>query len=80
MSFHYDYIKKYPKSNNYKLGVINYVFNNNINLNKIDFIMILDDLVNNKLLNKYSKDNIEVVIYGVINRINKYYDKLKYII
>jgi len=77
-SFHYDYIKDIPKSNYYKIGVINYVLNNKINLNRIDFIMILDSIINDKLIKKYRNKNIEVVVYGVGKKINKYYEDLKY--
>lgn len=80
MSFNYEYIKDIPKSNRYKIGIINYIFNN-INLNKIDFIMILDSIKNDKLLKYYKDNNIEVVIYGVIKNINKKIDEnIKYII
>ena len=79
MSFHYDYIKDIPHSNNYKLGVINYVLNNNIDLKKLDFIVILDQLINDKLIKKYDNLGIEVVIYGIVGRINSYNNNLKYI-
>mgnify|MGYP000851679691 CR=1 FL=1 len=69
-SFNYDYIKDIPKSNNYKKGIINYVFNSNIDLNNIDFIMILDNLINDKIYNFYQKNGIEVIIYGVGKNIN----------
>lgn len=76
-SFNYDYIKNYKKSNKYKLGVINYILNSNINYNKLDFIMILDTIYNKKL---FKFKNLEIIIYGVIGKINNYNKELKYII
>ena len=84
-SFNYDYIKDIPKSKQYKKGIINYVFNTNIDLDNIDFIMILDILITDKIYNYYDKKGIEIIIYGVNNNINKnlnkdYIKKTKYII
>lgn len=69
-SFNYSYINNLPKSNKYKKGIINYVFNTNINLKNIDFIMILDYFMTDKVFEYYKKNNIEVIIYGVGNKIN----------
>lgn len=84
-SFNYDFIKDIPKSKQYKKGIINYVFNTNIDLDNIDFIMILDILITDKIYNYYDKKGIEIIIYGVNNNINKnlnkdYIKKTKYII
>lgn len=76
-SFNIDYITCFNKSNNYKLGIINYVLNSNIDYNKIDFIMILDTIYNKKL---FKLNKIEIIIYGVIGNINSYNKELKYII
>ena len=76
-SFNYEYISKYKKSDNYKLGVINYVFNSVIDYSKLDFIMILDTIYNEKLFNF---DNLEIIIYGVIGKINNYNKDIKYVI
>ncbi|MFA6777520.1 MAG: hypothetical protein WCR80_03655, partial [Bacilli bacterium] len=59
-----------PKSNKYKKGIINYVYNTNINLKEYDFIMVLDSFITDKVFEYYEKHNIEVIIYGVGNKIN----------
>ncbi|MDD2409192.1 MAG: glycerophosphodiester phosphodiesterase family protein [Bacilli bacterium] len=84
-SFNYDYIKNIPKSKKYKKGIINYAFNANIDLDDIDFIMILDILITDEIYNFYEKRGIEIIIYGVgknynINLNKDYIKKTKYII
>lgn len=79
MSFNYDYIKDIPKSSNYKIGIINNIINSNINYKKIDFICILDSLANPKIIKLFEDINLEVVIYGIIGKINNYNSNLKYI-
>lgn len=68
----------------YKIGLINYVFNNNINYKNYNFILILEDLFNEKTYKKYINNNIEPVIYGTFNKINiknkELINKIKYII
>ncbi len=68
----------------YKIGLINYVFNNNINYKNYNFILILEDLFNEKTYKKYINNNIEPVIYGTLNKINiknkELLNKIKYII
>lgn len=81
-SFNYNYIKDLPKGN-YKRGVLNYVFNTNIDYKNLDFIMILSDLITDKIYEFYTNQNIEVVLYGINKRIptlkKEYLDKIKYI-
>lgn len=81
-SFNYNNIKDLPKGN-YKRGVLNYVFNTNIDYKNLDFIMILSDLITDKIYEFYTKQNIEVVLYGINKRIptlkKEYLDKIKYI-
>lgn len=79
-SFNYNYIKKIPKNSNYKLGVINYVFNSIVDLKKLDFLMILDVLIDDKLINYCKQQNIEVVAYGILGKKYGYKDNLKYIV
>lgn len=76
-SFNYDYISYLNKSNNYKLGVINYILNSAIDYSKLDFIMVLDSIYHKKL---FKLNNIEIIIYGVVGNINNYNKDLKYII
>lgn len=81
-SFNYNHIKGLPKGN-YKRGVLNYVFNTNIDYKNLDFIMILSDLITDKIYEFYTNQNIEVVLYGINKRIpslkKEYLDKIKYI-
>lgn len=81
-SFNYNHIKNLPKGN-YKRGVLNYVFNTNIDYKNLDFIMILSDLITDKIYEFYTNKNIEVVLYGINKRIptlkKEYLDKIKYI-
>ena len=69
-SFNIDYINNIPKSTQYKKGIINYLFNKNINLKSIDFIMILDTFINDEIYNFYNNNGIEVLVYGVGKKIN----------
>ena len=68
----------------YKLGLINYVFNSNIDLSKYNFLLILEDLFNKDIYEYLLKNNIESVIYNTLGNIkikNKdIIDNLKYII
>ncbi len=79
-SFNYNYIKDIPSNSNYKKGIINYIINPIKDYNKIDFIMVLDSISFNKVLENYNNKNIEVIIYGVIGKINNYKENIKYII
>lgn len=84
-SFNIDYINNIPKSTQYKKGIINYLFNKNINLKSIDFIMILDTFINDEIYKFYNNNGIEVLVYGVGKKINlnlskKNRAKVKYII
>ena len=76
-SFNYDYVAYLKKSSNYKLGVINYVLNSGVDYSKLDFIMILDSIYNQKL---FKFKELEIIIYGVVGNINDYNNELKYII
>ena len=76
-SFNYDYVSYLKKSTNYKLGVINYVLNSGVDYSKLDFIMILDSIYNQKL---FKFKELEIIIYGVVGNINDYNNELKYII
>ena len=68
----------------YKIGLINYVFNSNINYKNYNFILILEDLFNEKIYKKCTANNIEPVIYGTLNKINlknkELLNKVKYIV
>ena len=83
----FSYNKKYIEKLygiNYKLGLINYVYNSNSKLENIDFILILDSLVNKDIINYLNAKNIELVMYNIFskNKFNnkEYINKFKYII
>lgn len=79
-SFNYNYIKNIPYSDKYKRGIINYVLNPVKDYNKIDFIMVLDSISFDKVLENYDSKRLEVIIYGVVGKINNYKENIKYII
>ena len=82
-SFHKDFIDNVSKTK-YKKGLINYVFNSNIDITKYDFILILESLFNKDIYNYLNNKNIEPVLYNVSNKINiknkDLINKLKYIV
>lgn len=78
MSFNNKIIKKIrDKTKKYKVGILNYVFNN-INDYKFDFICILNDFLNEDIINKYK--NIEVFSYGIRNWKNIKFKGVFYIV
>ena len=65
MSFSNEIIKKLNILNrNYKIGVLNYLFNTNNDINDLDFICILNNFLNQDLL--YKLRNLEVFSYGLV--------------
>jgi len=80
MSFNNKIIEKiYLKKTKYKIGILNYVFNN-INNYKYDFICILNDLINEDIIKKYQNKNVEIIGYGVRNKQSLKFNNLTYII
>jgi len=59
----------------YKLGILNYVLNTSKNIKKLDFVGILNSLLNDDIVNKL--DNLEIFSYGGIE--NKKYKDIYYI-
>lgn len=82
-SFNRSYIDNI-KNTKYKKGIINYVFNSNININDYDFIMILENLFNKDIYDKLKNNNVECVLYGTLSKINiknkEIINDLKYIV
>ena len=67
MSFDVNVIKKIKKiTNNYKLGVLNYVLNSDSDYN-FDFICLLDIIATDYVIESFKKRNIDILIYGVVN-------------
>ena len=69
---------------NYKKGLINYVFNSKIDISKYDFVLILEDLINENIVIELKKINVEPIIYNTLNNIKlknkEFLANLKYII
>lgn len=68
-SFNKEYIDNI-KEIKYKKGLINYVFNSNINIKDYDFVLILETLFNKNLYDYLNNINIEPILYGILNNIN----------
>lgn len=82
-SFNKSYIDNI-KNTKYKKGIINYVFNSNININDYDFVMILENLFNKDIYEKLKNNNVECVLYGTLSKIyiknKEIINDLKYIV
>lgn len=76
MSFSNKIIDKLNFNNKtYKLGILNYVLNTHKSNNELDFICILNSLLNDKIMKILSTK--EIFSYGLFNK--KEYDKVYYI-
>lgn len=75
MSFSWNIIKKLDKlERSYKIGILNYVFNTNEYIKKLDFVGILNSLINEDILKILR--NLEIFSYGLFNKMiykNVYY-------
>ena len=83
MSFNKGYINEF-KNTEYKIVLINNIFNSKNDLDSYDFSVVLEDLFNLDLYKIFNKKNKEVVIYGILKNISlKNKDvlaKIKYIV
>lgn len=61
---------------NYKIGILNYVFNTTENIKKLDFVCILNSLLNDHIIKII--DNLEIFSYGLFE--NKKYNDIYYIV
>lgn len=68
-SFNKEYIDNI-KDIKYKKGLINYVFNSNINIKDYDFVLVLESLFNKNLYDYLNNIKVEPIIYGTFNKIN----------
>ena len=70
-----EYNKKLDKlERSYKIGILNYVFNTNDYIKKLDFVGILNSLINEDILKILR--NLEIFSYGLFNKMiykNVYY-------
>ena len=80
MSFNNKVIEKiFKKTKNYKLGVLDYIINSQINYS-YDFICLLNSTITEKIISKYHSNTIEVFSYGILNKDEMKYKNIKYII
>lgn len=82
-SFNKEYIDSI-KSIKFKKGLINYVFNSNIDIKKYDFVLILESLFTKDIYHYLNDINVEPILYGVLNNINlknkEIINNIKYIV
>ena len=67
-SFNKEYIDNI-KGIKYKIGLINYIFNSNIDIKNYNFILILESLFTKDIYNYLNSINVEPILYGVLNHI-----------
>lgn len=79
-SFSKEVIKKIKKyAINFKCGVLNYIFNSESNYNNYDFICLLNSTITSDIISYFSKRNIEIFSYGIVN-LNKKEPNIYYIV
>jgi len=77
MSFSNKVINKLDIENRfYKLGILNYVLNTNTNIKKLDFVCILNSLLNDNIVDNLK--DLEIFSYGLLEK--KKYDNIFYIV
>ena len=77
MSFSNKIISKLNIENrNYKLGILNYILNTTELIHELDFIGILNSLLNDSILEKLS--NLEILSYGLFENLK--YEDIYYIV
>lgn len=65
MSFYNKVIQKIPKSDSYKLGVLNYVLNSESDYEEYDFICLLESVVTRELVDFFHQKKMDVFLYGI---------------
>ncbi|MBR1413888.1 MAG: glycerophosphodiester phosphodiesterase [Bacilli bacterium] len=69
MSFSKTFLHKiYKYKPKCKLGVLNYIFNSEDNYQEYDFICLINGVATDKLINYFKCRNIEIFIYGIIDK------------
>ena len=64
------------KKRKYKIGLLNYVINTNFDNKKLDFIVILNSLINKHIINEVKP--LEVFSYGLLENLK--YEEVYYIV
>ncbi len=68
MSFSKELIKRIKKYLiNLKCGVLNYIFNSENNYNDYDFIVLLNNTINQEIINYFNEKSIIIFSYGILN-------------
>ncbi len=83
MSFYNKVIKKLKeKGCVFPLGVLNYVFNSEEEYHDYDFIVLLESVLSNNLINYFKAQNIKIFVYGVhkLNESKQIYNNLYFIV
>ena len=83
MSFYNKVIKKLKeKGCVFPLGVLNYVFNSEEEYHDYDFIVLLESVLSDNLINYFKAQNIKIFVYGVhkLNESKQIYNNLYFIV
>lgn len=83
MSFYNKVIKKLKeKGCVFPLGVLNYVFNSEEEYHDYDFIVLLESVLSENLINYFKAQNIKIFVYGVhkLNESKQIYNNLYFIV
>ena len=80
MSFSNSIIDKINKSDKtYKVGVLNYVLNTNNDINKLDFLVILNSILDENIMSRLK--GLEIFSYGILESTQEYkYNNVYYIV
>lgn len=81
MSFSKKFIHEVAKYKHFcKLGVLNYVLNSEEEYSDYDFICLFNGIVTSNLVKYFTKENIEVFVYGIVENISYLNRNIYYII
>lgn len=83
MSFYNKVIKNLKRAGCvFPLGVLNYVFNSEEEYHDYDFIVLLESVLSNNLINYFKAQNIKIFVYGVhkLNESKQIYNNLYFIV
>ena len=64
------------ENRHYKIGILNYVLNTSLDIKKLDFVAILNSLLNKSIINNLK--GLEIFSYGLFEK--KDYDEVYYIV
>ena len=80
MSFSKELIKKIKQYEiNFKVGILNYIFNSETNYDIYDFVVLLNNTITLDIIKYFYKRNIKIFSYGIIT-LNKIYNNIYYIV